>query len=160
MLSQADKVAKAKLIRQGVAGAVKGIRAVPAIIQRVGLGDEDALEFADIYPEWHVNRKYKIDDVFRYEGELYRVNQDHTSQEQYVPGAEGTESLYTHITVDEESGFEVWQEPTGAHDAYEKDFIVKDPEDGNLYKSLVDGNVWGPPSTQPQFWELYQTLSE
>ena len=152
MMSQADKVAKAKSIRLGVADAVKGIRAIPVIIQRAGLGNEDALEFADLYPEWKVGRNYKVDDILRHEGELYRVNQNHTSQEQYPPGAVGTESLYTHITIDEE-GYEVWQQPTGAHDAYEMGFIVKDPEDGNLYESLVDGNVWGPPSQQPGYWE-------
>ena len=77
-------------------------------------------------------------------------------QAQDLDDAEGVESIYTHITVDEETGYETWQQPTGAHDAYPKDKIVKDPNDGQLYKSTFNGaNVWGPPSASPDYWELY-----
>ena len=122
-------------------------------MMRSGLDDLDAIEYMELYPEWRAGKKYRADDVFRYEGSLYRVNQDHTASEVYTP--DSAESLYTKITVDEESGFEVWKQPTGAHDAYEKGYIVQDPSDGNLYRSAIDGNVWGPPSQMPQFWELY-----
>lgn len=153
-MTQTDRIRAAKTIRAMVNGAVKGIRAVPAIIQRSRLSDEDALEFAELYPEWKAGRKYAADDVLRHEGELYRVAQDHVAQEQYQPGAEGTDSLYTHITI-APSGWEEWRQPTGAHDAYPEGFIVTDPTDGNAYRCLIDGCVWGPPSQQPQFWELY-----
>lgn len=154
MLTQADMIAKAKLIRQGVEWSVKSIRAIPLVMMCSDLDDSDATEYKDLYPEWRVGKKYRTDDVFRHEEELYRVNQDHTAQEQWEPGGEGTESLYTHIAVTP-SGWEVWQQPTGAHDAYALGYIVLDEEDGNTYRSLIDGNVWGPPHEQPQFWEPY-----
>lgn len=154
-MTQADRLRRARILRQMTEGAVKGVRAVPSIIMRAGLDDLDALEHVELYPEWRAGKAYKVDDVIRYGGELYRVNQAHTGQEQYLPGSEGTESIYTHITVTP-SGWEEWQQPTGAHDAYALGYIVMDPEDGQAYESLVDNNVWGPPHEQPQFWELYQ----
>ena len=36
------------------------------------------------------------------------------------------------------------------------DQVVRDPTDEQLYKSLIDNNVWGPPSKQPNYWDLYE----
>ena len=35
-----------------------------------------------------------------------------------------------------------WVQPTGAHDAYQKGDRVR--YNGNVYESLIDGNVWSP----------------
>lgn len=127
-----------------------------AEIQAQTLEDADALQVPMLYSEWIAGETYKAKYIIRYKGELYRLAQDTVSSDVYPPDAEGVESIYTHITVDEETGYETWQQPTGAHDAYPKDKIVKDPNDGKLYKSTFDGaNVWGPPSTTPDYWELY-----
>lgn len=157
-LSQADRLRRARTLRSMTSGAVKGVRAIPSIIMRAGLDDLDALEHAELFPEWAAGKAYRVDDVIRCEGELWRVNQDHTAQAEHRP-CEDTTSLYTHITVSP-SGWEVWQQPTGAHDAYALGYIVLDEVDGNVYRSLVDSNVWGPPHEQPQFWELYQSGDE
>lgn len=129
--------------------------ALTATVVKADLSDSEAYTASYFYPEWEPNQSYDAQTVFRYEGELYRVAQNTTSSETYLPGAPGTESIYTHISVDPE-GYEEWQQPTGAHDAYAKDKIVKDPTDGKLYKSKVNGNVWGPPSTMLDYWEIYQ----
>lgn len=127
-----------------------------AKLQAQDLDDAEALKVPALYPEWIAGETYKAKQIIRYKGELYRLAQDTVSSDVYPPDAEGVESIYTHITVDEETGYETWQQPTGAHDAYPKDKIVKDPNDGKLYKSTFDGaNVWGPPSASPDYWELY-----
>ena len=113
--------------------------------------DEQAVQVPDLYEEFEFNHSYKKDDRFNYNGVLYKVNQDHTSQEQWVPGETGTESLYTKIVLNQ-SGYNVWQQPTGAHDAYNTGDIVE--YKGTLYKSLIDGNVWAP-DTYPQGWQEY-----
>ena len=59
--------------------------------------DEQALEVPDLYPAYEVDHAYKKDERFTYNGRLFKVNQDHTSAEQWVPGETGTESLYTGI---------------------------------------------------------------
>ena len=96
--------------------------------------------------------RHKKGDLLTYEGEVYRVAQDHTSQAQWVPGS-GTESLYTHITLAGDS-IPVWQQPTGAHDAYNTGDKVHYPdESGPVYVSKIDGNTWSP-DAYPAGWEL------
>ena len=125
-----------------------------AQIAALSFTDEQAVEVIDLYPEYEVNHAYKKDDRFRYGTSLYKVNQDHTSQEQWVPGETGTESLYTNLMLDD-SGYQIWKQPTGAHDAYNIGDIVRYPDkDGQLYKSTIDGNVWAP-DAYPQGWETY-----
>lgn len=127
---------------------------IPALIMRADLTDIEASNYVSVYPKWQAGFNYKKDWIIRYEGDLYRIGQDHTSQEQWVPGAEGTTALYSKIDISED-GYEIWQEWDGVSGSYAKDQIVKDPNDEQLYKSLLDNNVWGPPSEQPNYWELY-----
>ena len=125
-----------------------------AKILALSFTDEQAVEVPDLYPEYELNHEYKQNDRFQYAGTLYKVNQDHTSAAQWVPGTSGTESLYTNLMLDE-SGYQIWKQPTGAHDAYNTGDLVRYPDkDGQLYKSLIDGNVYSP-DTYPQGWEVY-----
>lgn len=112
------------------------------------LTDEQAVQIPLIFQEWKdlIGKKVKADEtILRHEGELYRVAQDHTVQEQWVPGETGTESLYTHISFDPETGYEEWRQPLGSHDAYSEDDIVT--HNGKVWVSTVPGehtNVWEP----------------
>lgn len=128
---------------------------IAPIIMREDLADNEALNFKQFYPEWTVGFNYKKDWIIRYGENLYRIGQDHTSQEQWVPGAEGTTALYSKIDISED-GYEIWQTYDGVSGVYAKDQIVRDPTDEQLYKSLIDNNVWGPPSEQPDYWDLYE----
>ena len=127
---------------------------IPSMLMRANLTDDEAVSYISVYPEYKVGVDYKQNWIFRYGKDLYRVGQDHTSQEQWVPGAEGTTALYSKIDISED-GYETWQEYDGVSGTYVLDQIVRDPTDERLYKSLIDNNVWGPPSTQPNYWELY-----
>lgn len=145
MFDQEDKDRIASNMRTLTSRSLPVLNAIPAIAMRSGMDDADALANSDLFPEWAIDFSYKIDDVFRYDGELYRVAQNHTSQSQWVPGSVGTESLYTHITIDPETGYEEWQQPTGAHDAYSYGDIVR--HNDKLWISTVAGektNVWEP----------------
>ena len=124
------------------------------VIMRAGLSDEEAVTVVSLYPEWTVGFDYKRNWIIRHDDNLYRIGQDHTSQEQWVPGETGTEALYSKIEITE-GGYEVWQEWDGVSGSYANGQIVKDPTDEQLYQSLIDNNVWGPPSTQPTYWQLY-----
>ena len=127
-----------------------------AQIMAMSFTDEQALEVKDIYPEYQVDHAYKQGDFFTHEGELYKVNQAHTSASQWKPGSVGTESLYTHLTLNED-GYPIWKQPTGAHDAYNKGDIVE--YNGELYKSLIDGNAYSP-DAYPAGWEKYTEPAE
>ena len=128
---------------------------VPSLLMRANLTDDEAVNYISVYPEYKVGVDYKQNWIIRYGENLYRIGQDHTSQEQWVPGADGTTALYSKIDISED-GYEVWQEWDGVSGAYAKDQVVRDPTDEQLYKSLIDNNVWGPPSEQPNYWELYE----
>lgn len=114
---------------------------------------EQAMMIKDlnIYPLYSVGIFYKKDTYFTYDGDLYRVLQDHTSQAQWIPGEPGTEALYSKI-MNDESGYPLWSQPTGAHDAYNTGDVTN--YNGILYESLIDGNVWSPDS-YPQGWKKY-----
>lgn len=43
-----------------------------------------------------------------------------------------------------------WVQPTGAHDAYQRGDKVR--FNGDVYESLIDGNVWSP-ETYPAGWQ-------
>lgn len=62
--------------------------------------DETALSVKSLYPEWKdlIGETVKLGTKFNYWGFLYKTAQDNLLiQEQYKPGADGTESLYTYI---------------------------------------------------------------
>lgn len=117
------------------------------------LSEEQALEIASVYPAWAPERHYKAGDILSYgsnpvgDPQLYKVVQAHTSQADWLPGA--TPALYDAFGLDE-SGYPVWAQPSGAHDAYNKGDIVN--YNGTLYESVIDGNVWSP-DVYPAGWQ-------
>lgn len=119
------------------------------------LSDEDALNVSLLFEEWSVGKNYKKDDIVQYADDIYRIGQNHTSQEQWKPGDEGTTALYSLIKMDK-GGYEEWKAWDGVSGIYAFDQVVMDPENERLYKSKVANNVWGPPNSVPEFWELYK----
>ena len=61
------------------------------------LGDEDALDAVELFPNWKPGIEYIIDSRLRYEGRLYRVRQTHTASDLYAPGSIGSEALYAEV---------------------------------------------------------------
>lgn len=119
------------------------------------LDDTQALEVPTVFPVWETPRAYTTGDIVSYgvnssgDPQLYRVVQAHTSQAGWLPDA--IPALYDAMGLDE-SGYPVWSQPSGAHDAYNTGDIVN--YNGTLYKSLIDGNTWSP-EAYPAGWEVY-----
>lgn len=120
------------------------------------LDEDKALEIATIYDPWKEGKAYVMGDFLTYgensvgDPQLYKVVQAHTSQAEWTPDA--TASLYSPIGLDE-SGYPVWSQPTGAHDAYNTGDVVN--YNGTLYKSLIDGNTYSP-EAYPAGWEVVE----
>lgn len=112
------------------------------------LDDETALTVPELFPVWKIGVNYEVDDRINYNGSLYRVITAHTSSEEWTPDTAA--SLFDAITMTE-SGYEVWTQPTGAHDAYNTGDIVS--YNDLIYKSLIDGNIYSP-DAYPDGWEL------
>lgn len=119
------------------------------------LDDEQALICVRLYRPWEVGREYAAGDFLTYgvnsvgDPQLYKVAQNHTSQADWTP--DETPALYTPIGLDD-SGYPIWSQPTGSHDAYNTGDIVN--YNGTLYESTIDGNVWSPES-YPAGWKLF-----
>lgn len=105
------------------------------------LPDEDALEAVELFPAWAANREYITDERVRWLDKLYRCVQTHVSQAGWSP--DGTPALWTEVAKPGE--IPVWRQPTGAQDAYRLGDKVHYPdEDGNVWVSTAENNVWEP----------------
>lgn len=119
------------------------------------LTDEQAMEVATVFDPWEIGKTYSVGDFVLYgvnavgDPQLYKVAQAHTSQADWTP--EAAPALYVAIGLDA-SGYPVWSQPTGAHDAYNIGDVVN--YNGTLYQSLIDGNVYSP-EAYPAGWAMY-----
>ena len=119
------------------------------------LTEEKALVCVRLYKAWEVGKDYTVGEYMTFgvngvgDPQLYKVNQNHTAQADWTP--DKTPALYTAVGLDD-SGYPVWSQPTGAHDAYNKGDIVN--YNGTLYQSTIDGNTWSP-DAYPAGWVIY-----
>ncbi len=125
-------------------------RALQMYVQTIT--EEQAMEVATVFPAYVVGKNYAAGERFTYgtnavgDPQLYKVVQAHTSAAEWTPDT--TPALYAPIGLND-SGYPIWAQPTGAHDAYNTGDIVD--YNGKLYKSLVDGNVYSP-DAMPSYW--------
>lgn len=72
-------------------------RALRPLIEKAAasLSDEDALDCVELSPAYRVGVAYKTGFRFNQNGKLYKVLQDHVSQEDWKP--ESTPSLYAEV---------------------------------------------------------------
>ena len=114
------------------------------------------MEVAAVYQAWEAGKSYAVGDILSYgtnqvgDPQLYKVVQAHTSQANWTPDA--TPALYNAFGLDE-SGYPLWAQPSGAHDAYDQGDIVN--YNGTLYQSTINGNVWSP-DVYPAGWTVYE----
>lgn len=147
-------------------------RAIQLLINT--LDEDTALEVATVYPAWKVNTYYAKGQIITYgtnsvgDPQLYKVITGHTSQADWTPDTQA--ALFDAFGLDE-SGYPIWAQPAGAHDAYNIGDVVN--YKGTLYRSLINGNVQAPdvyaagciskrdgnvwaPEAYPAGWTLYE----
>lgn len=114
------------------------------------LTDTEALEAVELFPVWKVNTAYAQGVRVRYEQQLYRCEQAHTSQASWTPDV--TKALWTAVA--EPGEIPVWVQPTGAQDAYRLGDKVHFPTaDDPVYVSTIDYNTYAP---NVYGWELVE----
>lgn len=103
------------------------------------MSDEDALEVAALYPTWasKVGEQVNTGERYWYDGELYKVVQTHTVQEEWKPDI--LPSLWTKVSIEE---IPEWVQPIGATGLYMTGDKVK--HNGLVWVSIVDNNSWEP----------------
>lgn len=124
------------------------------------LDENIALEVATVYPAWKVNTYYAEGQIISYginsvgDPQLYKVITGHISQANWTPDTQA--ALFDAFGLDE-SGYPIWAQPAGAHDAYKAGDVVN--YKGALYCSLIDGNVWAP-DVYAAGWKLVEEPEE
>lgn len=115
------------------------------------MDDAAALSVVELFPKWEIGKEYAIGNRVQHDGKLYECVNSHTSQADWTPAA--AVSLWDEVKVDPETGYDEWQQPTGAHDAYNTgDRVIYN---GSVYESLIDGNVWAP-DAYPAGWKIVE----
>lgn len=103
------------------------------------ISDGAALKVPELFPHWSGNSKeYIKDDKVLYNDVLYKVLQNHTSQEGWTPTS--APSLFAKVLTSEGEILD-WEQPDSTN-PYMKGDKVKFK--GKIYESLIDNNVWSP----------------
>ena len=109
---------------------------------------EQALELTTLYPFWITDTAYTVDTIIRYEGELYRCVQAHTSQADWTPPT--VPALWVKIAAPGE--YREIKDNMLPTEAFALDEIGWYQTEDNLYKSLIANNVYTP-AAYPLGWE-------
>lgn len=105
--------------------------------------DEVALKAVVLYESWNGDSaEYKEGNRVRYDGVLYKVLQDHTSQSDWKP--DETSSLYAKVLIPDSTVIPEWEQPESTNTYMTGDKVT---HNGITYESLIDNNVWEPGAT-------------
>ena len=123
------------------------LQATRKLIRVDELDENESLYMIDLYESYEIGKSYQTDDIFKHENILYKVIQEHTSQDGWIPSE--LPALYLNLMP--ENVIPEWTQPTGSHDAYNiGDKVIYE---GDVYESIIDGNTWSP-KDYPQGWKL------
>jgi chitodextrinase len=110
------------------------------------LTDEQAVQVPDAYPVWRTGASYHVGERIRYQGEIYRVLQDHVSQASWTP-VDAT-SLFAKVLGGQQGSDEPetgecpeWEQPDSTNPYMKGDRVGYN---GDIWESDVDNNVWAP----------------
>ncbi len=122
-------------------GLVELARKLRPIIEKAAqsLADETALEAVELFPEWKAGRAYTAGQRVRYDGVLYSVLMDHTSQEGWTPIAAA--SLFAKVLIPDPDTIPEWEQPDSTNPYSAGDKVT---HNGKTWVSDIDNNVWEP----------------
>lgn len=111
------------------------------------LSDDVALLIPEVYPVWSGSGvEYKKDMRVTYNSILYKVLQNHTSQEGWAPTS--APSLFAKVLTSEGEILD-WEQPSSTNPYMKGDKVRYN---GKVYESLIDNNVWSP-DAYPAGWK-------
>lgn len=112
-----------------------------AIIEEAMSKEDDSvvLETPQLLPEWKAGIAYKTGKKIQYGGIVWKVLQDHTSQEGWEPGA--APSLFAEVLIPDPDVIPEWKQPDSTNPYMSGDKVT---HNGSTWVSTVDNNVWEP----------------
>lgn len=116
------------------------------------LTDEEAVENVELYPAWDMDgHEYAAGDRVRYDDVLYKVLQNHTSQENWTP--DESPSLFARVLAGQDgTDIGVWEQPDSTNPYMTGDRVHFPTMEDPVYESLIDNNIWSP-ETYPAGWK-------
>ena len=101
--------------------------------------DEQALSVPVLYPAWRSGVAYTAGQRLLYNSVLYKVLQDHTSQDDWTPDA--APSLFAKVLIPDETVIPEWEQPDSTNPYSAGDKVA---HNSKTWVSDVDNNVWEP----------------
>ena len=113
---------------------------IEAFVKLRGLAtDEMSLQVPNLYPTWKVETNYSVGDRVLYNDVLYKVLQDHTSQETWTPT--DAPSLFAKVLIPDEDVILEWEQPDSTNPYMTGDKVS---HNGKTWVSTINNNVWEP----------------
>lgn len=103
------------------------------------LDDTSALDNIELFPNWTTDIPYDVDFKVRYNGELYKCLQAHTSQETWTPT--DAPSLWALVLIPDPEVIPEWVQPDSTNPYMTGDKVTHNDK---TWVSVVDNNVWEP----------------
>lgn len=112
-----------------------------AIIEEAMSKEDDSvvLETPQLLPEWKTGITYKTGKKIQYGGIVWKVLQDHTSQDGWEPGA--APSLFAEVLIPDPDVIPEWKQPDSTNPYMSGDKVT---HNGSTWVSTIDNNVWEP----------------
>ena len=101
--------------------------------------DEQALSVPALYPAWRSGVRYAAGQRVVFDGVLYKVLQDHTSQDDWTPDA--APSLFAQVLIPDADIISEWVQPESTNPYAKGDKVT---HKGKKWVSDYDNNVWEP----------------
>lgn len=101
--------------------------------------DEISLQVPNLYPVWKIEVNYKAGDRVLYNETLYKVLQEHVSQEAWNPI--DAPSLFAQVLIPDEDVVPEWVQPDSTNTYKIGDKVT---HNGKTWISIVDNNSWEP----------------
>lgn len=113
---------------------------VAALVKlRESATDEQALSVPVLYPAWRSGVDYVTGQRVLHGGVLYKVLQDHTSQDDWTPDA--APSLFAKVLIPDAATIPEWEQPDSTNPYSKGDKVT---HNGKTWTSDLDNNVWEP----------------
>ena len=101
--------------------------------------DEQALSVPVLYPAWRSGVAYVTGQRVLHNAVLYKVLQDHTSQDDWTPDA--ASSLFAQVLIPDADVIPEWVQPDSTNAYANGDKVT---HNGKTWVSDYDNNVWEP----------------
>lgn len=109
------------------------------IKQADGLSDEEILNVPCFVEKWKAGISYVTGKRLKYNDVVYKVLQDHISQDGWTPDV--TPSLFAKVLIPDENVVPEWEQPDSTNPYMTGDKVT---HSGETWVSTCDNNVWEP----------------